>query len=95
MANHELREWLGLTLADLLVYLSIAPVVAMFFVEASALDIALGIVGVVLAFAACPFGMKRDPGVSDFTNALKLISYPVCVALVVGAIIVHYVWFAG
>ena len=33
MANRELREWLGLTLADLIVYLGTAAIVAMFVVK--------------------------------------------------------------
>ena len=91
--NRELREWLGLTPADLLVYLAFAAVGAMFFVHDATIDIVLAVVGVVLALAACPLGMPRDPAVSEATNAIKLVSYPACVILAVGAIAVHYVWF--
>ena len=45
----------------------------------------------VLAVVACPLCMKRDPQVSQLPNALKLAGYPVCVLLVIGAVIVHYV----
>lgn len=93
MGNRELREWLGITFADLLVYLATAAIVAMFFVSDPTADFILAAAGVVLAITACPLGMKRDPDVSGFTNAVKLVSYPVCVFLAAGAIGVHYVWF--
>jgi len=94
MTNRELREWLGITLADLLVYLAVAAVVAMFFVSNPMAEVVLAVLGVVLAVAACPIGMKRDPDVSNFTNSVKLASYPVCVLLVIGAIVIHYLQFA-
>src|SRR5262245_4306039 len=82
--NRELMEWLGITFADLLVYLAVAAVVAMFFISNLAANVALGFVALALSIAACPLGMKRDPGVSDFTNAVKWVAYPACVLLVIG-----------
>jgi hypothetical protein len=94
MANdRELLEWLGLTMADALVYLAVAAIGAIFFVHDATIDIVLAAIGVVLALAACPFGMPRDPKVSEATNAIKLVSYPLCVVLAIAAITVHYVWF--
>ena len=93
MGNRELREWFGVTLADLLVYIAAALIGAMFFVSNPTVDILLALAGVFLAMAACPLGMKRDPMVSDFTNVVKLVAYPLCVVIAVGAIVVHYVWF--
>lgn len=90
----ELREWLGLTWADMLVSLAIVAIVAMFYVKDATADAILAVAGVVLALAACPLGMKRDPGVSQFTNAFKFAAYPVYVLLAIGAIIVHYMWFS-
>ena len=95
MSNRELREWLGITFADLLVYLAVAAIAAMFFVTNPTTDIVLAVVGIALSIAACPFGMKRDPEVSRFTNGVKMVAYPGCVILAVGAIVVHYIWFAG
>jgi hypothetical protein len=91
--NRELLEWLGITSADLLVYLSAAAVTAMFFVRDQIADAVLAAVGVLLAVAACPIGMKRDPRVSDFTNGIKAWAYPACVILAIGAVIVHYARF--
>ena len=89
----ELLEWFGLTPADLLVYLSAAAVTAMFFVHDTALDLVLAGAGVGLALAACPLGMPRDPDVSPFTNAIKRVSYPLWLAMVLAAIAVHYICF--
>jgi hypothetical protein len=93
MANREWLEWLGITFADLLVYLAAAAIVAMFFVSDPTADVVLAVLGIAFSVAACPLGMKRDPEVSGFTNGVKLVGYPVCVLLAVGAIIVHYMWF--
>lgn len=94
MANRELREWLGLTLADLLVAGATLAVMAMYFANDATVDLILAVVAVLLTVAACPLGMKRDPSVSGFTNAVKVASYPSCVLLAVGAIAVHYAWFS-
>jgi hypothetical protein len=94
MWQRELREWLGITLADLLVPLAAVAVAAMFFVPDPAADIALTATGVTLALAACQLGMRPDPNVSGFTNAVKLVAYPLYVVLAVGAIVAHYAWFS-
>jgi hypothetical protein len=93
VASRELREWLGITLADLFVYLALAAVAAMFFVSNRSADVCLAALGVALGVVGCVLGMKRDPEVSDFTNGVKLISYPACVLLIVGAIAYHYIRF--
>lgn len=94
MAYRELREWLGLTWADLIVYSAAGAVVAMFHVNDPTAVAALAKTGVTLAVAACPLGMRPDPGVSRLTNFIKLMAYPACVLLAVGAVVVRYVWFA-
>jgi hypothetical protein len=91
--NRELREWLGLTSADLLVYLSVAALVPMFFVRDAVFDALLALGAIGFAVAACPIGMTRDPQVSNFTNAVKYWSYPVWLLLALGTIAAHYVWF--
>jgi hypothetical protein len=90
MANHELREWLGVKPADLLAYVGIAAVVAMFYVTDATMDMGLAALGVVLAIAACPIGMKANPQLSKFTNAVKLVSYPLVVLGLLVAIGFHY-----
>lgn len=92
--NRELREWLGLTWADLLVYLALAAAVGLFFVKDATADIALAATAIILAAAACPLGMKRDPAVSEFTNGVKLMSYPLYLLLIIAAVAAHYAWFS-
>lgn len=82
MNDAELREWLGLTLADLLVYLAIAAVVAMYFVQDPFVDAGLAAASVGLTLASCPLGMKTKPELSGFMTAVKKVSYPACVVLV-------------
>lgn len=94
MAKRGLREWLGLTPADFLVYMAAAAVGAMYFVKDVTAAAVLAVAAVVLAVAACPLGMKRDPEVSGVTNAIKRVSYPACVLLAVGAIVFHYMRFS-
>lgn len=91
--NEELREWLGITPADGLLYLAVAALAGMYALSDRTADIALAVVALVLTLASCPIGMKRDPALSGFTNFMKLVSYPLGVLLAVGAIVVHYVWF--
>lgn len=91
MNDRELREWLGLTVADLLVYAALGMIAAMFFLTNPIADAALAAMGFLLSVAACPLGMKRNPEFSDATNLVKLISYPLCVVLVADGIGAHYV----
>jgi hypothetical protein len=95
MANRELREWLGLTLADLLVYLGIAAIVGMYLVPNATAQMALAALGLALAIAACPLGMKADPAVSEFTNIVKLLTYPIVVLIFIAAIVFRYVLHPG
>ncbi len=88
--NAELREWLGIKLADLLVYTSLASTIAMFFVKNDLADLVLASLSVLASIIACPIGMKRDPKVSDFTNTIKLITYIPLALLIFAAIAVHY-----
>lgn len=89
----ELREWLGATPADLMVYGSIAATAAMFFISNPFLDALLAVVGIALAVIACPLGMKRNPKLSEFTNIIKLVSYIPGAILVIAAVAVHYLYF--
>src|SRR5262245_43634226 len=87
MANRELQEWLGVTYADLLVYLGVAALVGVYLVPNATAQIALAALGLGLAIAACPLGMKADPAFSRFTNVVKLLTYPLVVLIFIGAIL--------
>jgi hypothetical protein len=93
--KRELREWLGLTWADLLVYLAAAAIFAMFFTRVAVLDAVLAIVALLFSLASCPLGMRRDPRVSRFTNLMKAIGYPAAVVLTLLLVLVHYVYWDG
>lgn len=88
--NRELAEWLGLTYADLLVYLAFGSVALMLFVGHAGLDIFLAIAAFTLALFSCPIGMKRNPKLSNFTNTAKRISYPALTVIVALTIAFHY-----
>jgi hypothetical protein len=92
--KRELQEWMGMTRADLCVYLAFAAVTAMFFVRSSAGDIGLAVVAFALTIASCPLGMKSDPDFEDVTNLMKVVSYPAAVVIVAFAILMHYVLIA-
>jgi hypothetical protein len=84
-AKRELREWFGMTRADLMVYNGIGALAVMFVLTNPILDAALALAAVVAMAESCRLGMRRDPMLSGFTNFVKLVSYPslVVVALVV------------
>jgi signal peptidase I len=91
MNREELRTWLGLRRADLLVYLAIGVIIAMYLINDATVDLVLAGVAILLTLAACPLGMKSSPAVSRATNIVKKIAYP---CGVVGAgffIAFHYV----
>jgi len=90
MANRELQEWLGLTVADVLVYVGAAALVGVYLVPNATAQVALAVLAVGLALVACPLGMKSDPAVSKFTNAVKLVTYPLVVLIFIGAILYRY-----
>ena len=91
MSNEELRTWLGLRLADLLVYLSFIPLGAMFFIDTRAIEIGLAVTALLLSLAACVLGMKSSPKVSRAANAIKKFAYPFAVCFVLLVIAVHSV----
>lgn len=79
----------------MLVYLSIAALVPMFLLDDFATRALLALVAVALAVAACPIGMKRDPNVSGFTNAVKYWSYPVWLLLALATVAVNFLVTIG
>lgn len=89
--QRELREWMGMTRADLCVYLAFVSLAAMFVVRNTTIDIVLSLATIMLAVAACYWGMKSDPEFEDITNLFKAIFYPAALLFVALVIAVHYV----
>ena len=87
--NREWREWLGLTWADLCVYLALGCLVALFIVEDSHADTLLSFAAVGLALWSCRLGMPSDPEYSELTNLFKVLAYPAVLVLVLLVIGVH------
>lgn len=85
--DRELREWLSLTPADLFCYLGYGFLIGLYFTDTTTGDATLSTLAILASLIACPLGMRRDPQLSDFTNAMKLISYPLNVLLVVTIVI--------
>ena len=89
--SRELLEWMGMTRADFCVYAAIASLVAMFFVCAPAIDLAVAVTAISFAITACYWGMKSDPEFEDITNLFKAVTYPAALLFVALVIAVHYV----
>ena len=81
---------MGMTQADLCVYLAFATLATMFVVRSAVIDTALALCTIALAVAACCRGMKSDPEFEDITNLFKAITYPAAFLFVVLVIAVHY-----
>ncbi len=93
MTKEELREWLGLRFADLLIYLAAAAIIVMYLIHAPVVEILLAVAALALAVAACPFGMKSSPNVSPLTNVIKKIVYPVAIPMALFFISLNYVGY--
>lgn len=87
--DHELREWLSLAPADLVCYASYGCLIGLYFTPSGWPDWRLGGAAVLLSLLACVIGMRRDDKVSDFTNLMKLISYPLNAAFVLLIPFIH------
>jgi len=90
--RRELREWMGMTRADMCVYCAFAGLAAMFLVRSAVVDLVLALLAVSLALASCRLGMKWDPEFEDITNLIKSVSYPAAMFFVMLVILMHYVF---
>ncbi|MFN0050747.1 MAG: hypothetical protein ACKV0T_01060 [Planctomycetales bacterium] len=88
--DRELRQWLGMTAADVLVYLAALALVALFAYEDLWGDRLLAVGSIGLTLLACGIGWRHEPEFSDATNLLILVEYPLAVVLAVGLVVVHY-----
>ena len=91
--NNELKEWLGIAPADFPVYLATVCIVVIFFSKNFPLDVVLSVLTVSCTIASCFIGMKKDPNVSAFTNSIKLIAYPFCLALATFLIALNFLYW--
>ena len=93
--SRELREWLGLMPADLLIYAALLIGGALYFINNVPFEIGVSMVALALASASCAIGMKPDDQISAAANAAKKYSYPICVLILLGILWVNFsIWNA-
>ncbi len=80
--NQTLKEWLGLTPQDGLLYAVAMACAAMYLGKAGWLDSLASLLALGASFVACLWGMKPDPRLSHTSNWIKRVSYPVCFVFV-------------
>jgi len=88
MNREELKEWIGIKPADLLVYAACGAIVGMYFTKSILLDSALSVVAIVLCIISCFVGMRADENLSGFTNIVKKVIYPLC--LVAALVLIYF-----
>lgn len=91
--NSELKEWLGIAPADFPVYFATICIIVIFFTTNFLFDIVLSILAVTCVIVSCFIGMKKDPNVSDFTNSIKLVAYPFCLAAATFLIALNFLYW--
>lgn len=76
--NEELKEWLGVKPADLIVYSAGGAVAWMYFNRQLTIDILLSGIAVILCVVSCFMGMPADRRLSKIANFIKRVAYPGC-----------------
>lgn len=82
--SEEVQEWLGITKADILIYLAAGLVFATWVIQIKVVQWLLTIIVAVLCFYSTKLGMKRSPKISKFTNTLKFVGYPFFSLILIG-----------
>ena len=85
--SEEVQEWLGITKADILMYLAVGLVFAVWVIQIRPLQWLFTFGVAVLCFFSTKLGIKHNPKISRFTNTLKLFGYPLFSLILVGAAI--------
>ena len=74
--DEELKEWLGITKADIILYLAFALAIAGCLLKNIMIFTILFILSIILGIYSAKLGMPRKKEVSNFTNIVKKLSYP-------------------
>lgn len=90
MNRYEWREILSLAPADILLWVASFILVVMKFTSDPVKDSILAVSAIILSSASCFIGMKRDERVSEMTNRLKKISYPLFMVLTIILLYVNF-----
>lgn len=90
MNRYEWREILSLAPADIILWLASGCLIMMRFTSDPVKDSILAASAIILSSASCFIGMKRDERVSEMTNRLKKISYPLFMILTIILVYVNF-----
>jgi hypothetical protein len=85
--SEEVQEWLGITKADILIYLAVGLVFATWVIQIRPLQWLLTLGVVISCIFSTKLGIKHNPKISKFTNTLKLVVYPLFSLILIGAAI--------
>jgi len=72
------KEWLGIKLANLVIYSGFLCLVPVYYSKSSIIDISFLFFGFILCITSCCLGMKPHPKLSKANNSIKLLAYPAC-----------------
>ena len=86
----EAREWLGITTADFLIYAAIIGAASLYFLVNVPAELLISLVSLGVGAVSCVLGMKTNPELSRFTNAIKIIGHVVGMLVVVFFVAVNF-----
>ena len=89
----EFREWLGLTKADLMVYIALFLVIAGCFLNSAMTFFLLFLGSIFFGSYAAMLGMPKNKNLSDFTNLMKKISYPILIFVLLTVMAVKILFY--
>jgi len=75
------KEWLGIKLADLVIYSGFLLLVPVYYSTNKIIDVSFLVIGFALCIVSCWLGMKPHPELGKTNNAIKLLAYPACTIL--------------
>ena len=89
--HEELKEWLGITKADGLIYLTYIIAIGGFFISNIFLVSFLYIVAIISGIYSIKYGSPKKKEVSKFTNVIKKYVYHVCLFIAIVIMIARYI----
>jgi len=89
--HEELKEWLGITKADGLIYLTYIIAISGFFINNIIIVSFLYIIAVISGIYSIKHGSPKKKEVSKFTNAIKKYVYHVCLFIAIVIMIFRYI----
>ncbi len=89
----ELIEWFGVAKADWILYIAFILIVVGCFLNNLSLILILFLGGVVLGIYSIVIGTKKNKDLSDLTNLIKKISYPLGMLILIIMIVAKFLFF--